>query len=124
MQEIQRARSDSQVLGGYQIFQADGSLKSDVAGIFISQKSTNSANPGFIFFQRASLAAHGCGKVQVGREKAQELVCVKCGGRNSAKKTSKILENNATRGPSFQTPGSDWDSSIAPLLKALFRGLS
>ena len=110
MQEIQRARSDSQVLGGYQIFQAGGSLKSDVAGIFISQKYTNSANPGFIFFQRASLAAHGCGKVQVGREKA--------------KKTSKILENNATRGPSFQTPGSDWDSSIAPLLKALFRGLS
>jgi len=51
MQEIQRARRDSQVLGGCQIFQAGGSLKSDVAGIFISQKSTNNTNPGFIFFR-------------------------------------------------------------------------
>lgn len=58
-QEIQRTRRGSQILGGCQIFQADGSLKSDVAGIFISQKSTNSTNPGFNSFQRASLAAHG-----------------------------------------------------------------
>ena len=60
----------------------------------------------------------------MGREKAQESACVKCGGRNSGKKTSEILGNDATRGPSFQTHRSGWDSSTASLLKALFRGLS
>lgn len=77
-----------------------------------------------LFFTESQFSSTWLWKVQVGREKAQESVCVKCGGRNSAKKTSEILENDATRGPSFQTPGSDWDSSIASLLKALFRGLA
>ena len=95
-------------------------MKAAVVGIFIPQKSTNVNKFRLYFFQRASLAAHHCGRVQVGGEKVQELVHVKCGGRNSGKKTSEILGNDATRGPSFQTPGGNWDSSSSLISKSPF----